>query len=289
MRFFEDFKNLNYYFSEENENKEITFYSESANDWQHLSGIIDELVNTTSLNILYVASDSNDQGLKYKNNKFRAYKITNSYLLSWLFKNVKTKIMIMTLPDLNQYYLKRSKNLVHYIYVPHSLSSLHSIYRKGAFDFFDTLFCSGPHHIKEARILEKIYNLKPKKLVKFGYGKIDILKNNNKINYNKTNKINFLIAPSWGSDCIIENKKIFNIIDHLIEQGHNVTLRPHPITIKKSSNIIHLSIKYEIHELLIRELVYNNYKYTNEEMKMAINLNKYSLVEDMCKNITNKK
>ena len=63
----------------------------------------------------------------------------------------------------------------------------------------------------------------------------------------------------------------------------------HRTYIKKSSNIIHLSIKYEIHELLIRELVYNNYKYTNEEMKMAIDLNKYSLVEDMCKNIKNKK
>ena len=63
----------------------------------------------------------------------------------------------------------------------------------------------------------------------------------------------------------------------------------HRTYIKKSSNIIHLSIKYEIHELLIRELVYNNYKYTNEEIKMAIDLNKYSLVEDMCKNIKNKK
>ena len=55
----------------------------------------------------------------------------------------------------NQYYLKRSKYSVHYIYVPHSLSSLHSIYRKGAFDYFDTLFCVGPHHVKEARKLEE--------------------------------------------------------------------------------------------------------------------------------------
>ena len=37
-----------------------------------------------------------------------------------------------------------------------SLVSLHTIYRDGAFDYFDTVFCGGPHHNKEVREIEKV-------------------------------------------------------------------------------------------------------------------------------------
>ena len=239
MSFFADFKNLNSYFNEQDYSRQITFYSETANDWQHLSEIIKELLNTENFKVLYVCSDRNDFGLNFKEKNFKSYLINNRYLLSWLFKNIKTKVMLMTLPDLNQYYLKRSKYNVHYIYVPHSLSSLHSIYRKGAFDHFDTLFCVGPHHINEARKIEEYYQLKKKFLVEFGYSKIDILINDFKSFQKKKNdKINFLIAPTWGDNSIINNGKVIEVMDHIKLLGHNIVLRPHPITVRESSDIL---------------------------------------------------
>ena len=239
MSFFLDFKNINKYFNEEDYANQITFYSETANDWQHLSGIINELIKKTDFKILYICSDQNDYGLNFKANNFKSYLVNNKYLLTWLFKNIKSKVMLMTLPDLNQYYLKRSRHLVHYIYVPHSLSSLHSIYRKGAFDYFDTLFCVGPHHIKEARKIEQIYNLKKKILIEFGYSKIDDLINGYKyFKKEKKNQINFLIAPTWGENSIIDNGKVIKVMDHIKSLGHNMILRPHPITIRNSNDAV---------------------------------------------------
>ena len=247
MSFFEDFKNLNKYFDERDYSDQVTFYSETSNDWQHLSGIVKELRKKTNFKILYVCSDKNDYGLNFKERNFNSYLINNKHLLTWFFKNIKSKVMLMTLPDLNQYYLKRSKHLVHYIYIPHSLSSLHSIYRKGAFDYFDTLFCVGPHHVEEAKKIEKIYKLKQKNLIEFGYSKIDSLINSYKIfKKNEDNKITFLIAPTWGDHCIINNGKVIKVMDHIKSLGHNIILRPHPITVRESKDIINKIIsRYE--------------------------------------------
>ena len=239
MGFFLDLKNINKFFYEEDYLNQITFYSETANDWQHLSGIINELIKKTDFKILYICSDQNDYGLNFKAKNFNSYLVNNRYLLTWLFKNIRSKVMLMTLPDLNQYYLKRSRHSVHYIYVPHTLSSLHSIYRKGAFDYFDTLFCVGPYHIAEARKLEDIYKLKKKKLIEFGYSKIDnLIQNYKNFDKKKLDKICFLIAPTWGDNCIINNGKVIEVIDHLKSLGHQIILRPHPITVRESKSII---------------------------------------------------
>jgi len=119
------------------------------------------------------------------------------------------------------------------------------------------------------------------------YETIDLIKEC--IHYNNVEILNYLmnnkkckISPEKFSFYFLK-KRTYNklFISNIVDNYNNY--------IKKSSNIIHLSIKYEIHESLIQELVYNDYKYTNNEIKMAIDLNKYSLVEYMCQKITNKK
>ena len=242
MSFLSNIKNINSLLSNKEDFKDITFYAESKNDWAHFKSLILEILNNSNYKISYITSDKNDLAHKIINKKFKVYLIDNIYLLSWIFKNIKTKLFFMTLPDLEKFYFKRSKFKVNYVYIQHSLVSLHMIYRKGAFDSFDTIFCSGEHHIKEIQAMENKYNLKKKKLIKYGYGKIDDLILENKFNnfseIKKQKNIHFLIAPSWGKNCIIENGTIFNIIDNIILQGHRVTLRPHPETIKKSIPII---------------------------------------------------
>ena len=63
---------------------------------------------------------------------------------------------------------------------------------------------------------------------------------------NENNKINFLIAPTWGDNCIINNGKVIKVMDHIKSLGHNIILRPHPITVRDSSDIINKIIsRYE--------------------------------------------
>ena len=84
---------------------------------------------------------------------------------------IDSKLVIMTMPDLNQFHIKRSKasKEVNYLYIFHAIVSSHMVYRKGAFDYYDTIFCVGPHHVEEIRKTEELYQLDSKKLVSIGY------------------------------------------------------------------------------------------------------------------------
>ncbi len=218
------------------EQREITFYSEGKNYWPHLEGLIRELLKSSSIPICYISSGEDDPGLLLQHPGYRTFKIDEGVVRNWLFENLETDVMVMTMPDLNQYQLKRSKHKVHYVYVQHSLVSLHMIYRKGAFDFYDTIFCSGPHHVKEIRAMEAKYELPPKILLEHGYGRLDSIIDEVKKRPKKENHSNdaqhILIAPSWGPDCTIESGAGEKIVDQLLKNGFKVTLRPHPQTIK---------------------------------------------------------
>ena len=155
----------------------------------------------------------------------------------YFFRNIKTDVMVMTMPDLHKYQVKRSRHDVHYIYVQHSLVSLHSIYRHGAFDHYDTICAAGSHHVEEIRAIEKKYNLPKKNIIELGYSRLDNLikivhKNPNSNNIKKQTHKKFLIAPSWGAEGIIESGLGKNLTDQLLDLGHEVILRPHPQTIK---------------------------------------------------------
>ena len=148
----------------------------------------------------------------------------------------------MTMPDLETFHIKRSKVYpVHYVYIFHAMLSTHLVYQKGAFDHYDTIFCVGNYQIEEIRSAEKIYNLKPKRLVQFGYNHLDNLieKYSNKENssFNEKNSVQVLIAPGWGKNGIFETI-VEEIIDILLKTRFKVILRPHPMTQKKSKQKI---------------------------------------------------
>lgn len=236
MSFFTHIKNVISFLQLPKERRRLTFYSEGKNYWPHLEGLIREVLATSEIDICYISSGNDDPGLALSHPRFRAFKIDEGFVRNWLFENIDTDVMVMTMPDLHQYQVKRSKHKVHYVYVQHSLVSLHMVYRKGAFDHYDTIFCAGPHHVKEIRAMEEKYNLPAKNLVEHGYARLDAIieeaaKRPNVPKQNKTNK-HYLLAPSWGEHCIIEAGIGAKLVDELISQGHKVTLRPHPQTIK---------------------------------------------------------
>jgi hypothetical protein len=247
MKLVRHIKNLVDFLQLPKEQRKITFYSEGKNYWPHLEALVKKLLNTSDNHICYISSGNDDPGLLLEHKNFHAFKTDEGFFRNWLFENIETEIMIMTMPDLNQFQVKRSKHKVHYIYVQHSLVSLHMIYRKGAFDHYDTIFCAGPHHLKEIRAMEQKYQLPAKNLVEHGYARLDDIIKESCIRGNCEKKMDepqhILIAPSWSESGIIESGIGEEIVDLLMLDGFKVTLRPHPQTIKFAKDKIKKILK----------------------------------------------
>lgn len=217
--------------------RRLTFYSEGKNYWPYLEGLVREILNASDIPVCYISSDVDDPGLLLEHSRYHTFNIDEGFFRNWLFENIETEVMVMTMPDLHQYQVKRSKHKVHYIYVQHSLVSLHRVYRKGAFDYYDTIFCSAPHHVNEIRAIEAYYKLPAKNIVEHGYSKLDaiiqeVITHSNKQLASFMDLKHILIAPSWGPQSIIEAGMGEKIINTLLGLNYKVTLRPHPQTIK---------------------------------------------------------
>ena len=74
-------------------------------------------------------------------------------------------VVVMTMPDLENYHIKRSyiRKDIEYIYIPHGMDSLNMTMRTGSMDHFDTVFCTGKHQKEEIEKTEKVYELPKKK------------------------------------------------------------------------------------------------------------------------------
>jgi len=218
--------------------KQIVFYSENQNSSFIFESLIKELVNKHNVSICYVTSDREDSILKTINEKIKTFYIGMGLTRTKFFVNLKADVLIMTMPDLETFHIKRSKVYpVHYVYVFHAMVSTHLVYLKNAFDHFDSIFCVGTYQIDEIRSTEKFYNLKPKKLIPCGYSHLDnlIKKYAGRINdINKdNNQTQILLAPSWGKSGLFETI-IEELIDVLLNSEYKIIFRPHPMTIKFS-------------------------------------------------------
>ena len=227
------------------DDRSIVFYSESSVIlYPYAEEIIRELQNRNQ-KICYLTSSKNDPILKKENKNIKVFYIGDSEIEKMkFFLRLKAKVLIMTMPDLGSYHVKRSKVFpVHYVYVFHTPASTHMVFQKSAFDQFDSMFCVGQHQVQELRATEQLYNLKQKNLVECGYGLLDkLIRSRSSLpqqqNFlSKNNKKNVLIAPSWGKQNLLESTGI-ELIKILLDAGYHVTVRPHPMTVKKSSKLI---------------------------------------------------
>jgi len=224
--------------------RSIVFYSESSVIlYPYVEEVIRELQNRDQ-KICYLTSSKYDPIFKNKSKNIKVFYIGDSEIEKMnFFLRLKAKVLIMTMPDLGSYHIKRSKVFpVHYVYVFHTITSTHMVFQKSAFDQFDSIFCVGPYQVQELRATEQLYNLKQKNLVECGYGLFDRLvrlrSSFTQQNFlSKNNKKNVLIAPSWGKQNLLESTGI-ELIKILLDAGYHVTVRPHPMTVKKSSKLI---------------------------------------------------
>ena len=209
--------------------KQIVFYSEKNGFYKYYKNVIETILKKTDIVIHYVTSDLNDEVFLMANENFRVYYIGENKLIVLMMK-LETDMMVMTMPDLQIYHIKRSlvKEDIEYVYLDHGIGSLNMMLRKHAIDYFDTIFTANDKVYEEILAQEKKYDIKKKTLVKWGSGLIDnmiVEYEKNSEQQNETKEI--LIAPSWQENNILDSC-IDELLNGLLGKGYHVILRPHP-------------------------------------------------------------
>jgi len=224
-----------------NSNKKVIFFSESKNYRYYLLNLIKILEKENGLSVIYLTSDLND--LEKISDKTSPIYIGEGFFRVLIFTFIKCEIAIMTLTDLGNHEIKRSKNCKNYVYLFHSLVSTHKGYTHRAFENYDVILSNGEYQKRELEISEKLFNFKKKKIFNTGYLYLENLFES-KINHkNNINEKKILVALSWNKS----SKNLFDnygeiIIKKLMDKKFNPILRTHPETLKRSNKTIN-SIK----------------------------------------------
>ena len=230
-------------------NKHLVFYSESSGFYKYYQGMIEYLLENTNLVIHYITSDPDDKifELAKTQDKIRPYFIGEKRLITLMMK-MEADVVVMTMPDLENYHIKRSyisKN-IEYVYIPHGMDSLNLTMRTGSMDHYDTVFCVGKHQKEEIEKTEAAYGLPKKTLVDWGYSLLDEMREDYaKLPHEENTVKKILIAPSWQQDNIVDSC-LEQILDNLKGKGYQITVRPHPQHVRHRGEFMEqLKVKYE--------------------------------------------
>ena len=219
--------------------RRIVFYSEGRHNWPHLAPLIEELTQQQGCPLSFVTSELNDPGLTIDNPLVNGCFIGEGAFRTAWFRSARASLVVMTMPDLDTSYIRRSDYGGRYVYLHHSMVSSHMIYNENAFDHFDAILCVGQHHMDEIRERERRAKLPEKLLFEHGYGRLDTMMAD--VDRTRTEsehtEPHVLLAPSWGDNCILERCGR-EVIDILLAAGIRTTVRPHPMTLRKAPAVI---------------------------------------------------
>lgn len=221
--------------------KHVVFYSEKSGFYKYFEGLIKELLSRSNLTVHYVTNDPDDVifTVAKDNPRIQPYYIGLRKTIP-LMMRMEADIVVMTTPDLDKYYIKRSfmKKDIEYIYVPHDMMSIQASFREGAFDAFDTIFATGGHIKDEIRATERVYGLREKRVVEFGYPLADRLRElGHEANEKRAKRApgaprEILVAPSWNEDNLIDSC-MEGLVSSFCKEGYHLTVRPHPEYVKR--------------------------------------------------------
>lgn len=228
------------------ENKQIVFYSEKNGFYKYFRDVIETIQRRTDIIIHYISSDPEDEIFSLESDTFRTYYIEEKLMV--LMMRMDADIVVMTTPDLQKYYIKRSmvRDDVEYVYIDHGMNSINLCLRKGALDAFDTVFCANETVCLEIRAQERVYGLKEKTLVKYGYAMIDnmIRTYSGQLPLRNDPPV-ILIAPSWQEDNIMDTC-IEPLLQNILPGQYQVIVRPHPQYVRHcAEKLEQLRRKYE--------------------------------------------
>ncbi len=225
-------------------NKHLVFYSESNGFYKYFKGIIDYLLKYTNITIHYITSDYNDNifELEKNNDKIKAYYIEEKKLITLMMK-MDADVVVMTMPDLDSYHIKRSyiRKDIKYVFIPHGIDSINLTQRYKSINAYDIFFACGKYQRLEAEEIYKFFGLK-RKIYDWGYSLLDDMiadYEKEKKDNNKKAKKSILIAPSWQKDNICD-LCLEELLDELRKNNdYEIIVRPHPQEVR------HMKEKFE--------------------------------------------
>jgi len=220
-------------------NKHLVFYAEGGGFYKYFKPVIEWLLEHSNVVVHYVTNDPHDKILSLNpqpstlSGRIRPYYIGKTKIIPLMMK-MDADMVVMTTPDLNTYQIKRSyvKKDVEYVYLDHGTSSMSMVFRKGAFDHFDTIFTNGKYLDAEFRKTEELYGTKQKKLVPTGYAYLgDLMRQYKPLPKQPYTQI--LIAPSHQPGNIFES-----CLDEMLASlakvpNVRIILRPHPQFVRR--------------------------------------------------------
>jgi YidC/Oxa1 family membrane protein insertase len=213
---------------------QLIFYSEKDGYYKYFASIIERIIENSDIVVHYITSDPNDSVFSKQSAQFKTYYL-DEHSLILAFMKADADMMVMTMPDLQQYHLKRSyfRKDMEYVYIYHAMIVGAQTVRKGATEYYDTLFCTGEAHAQQERKLEEFYHWKARNIIECGYPLLDQLINEySTLDQSVTNKPHkILIAPSYQDDNILDSCLLM-ILKILFPAGYDITVRPHPQYIK---------------------------------------------------------
>lgn len=240
----------------ENDSKQLVFYSESNGFYKYFKPMIEYILDNSNVVIHYITSDAKDKIFETKEKRIHQYYINTNKLIP-LFMKMDSDIVVMTTPDLQRFYLKRSmvRKDIEYIFTDHGLTSSNLAYREGALDYYDTIFATSIQQVDEIKAIEELRKTKRKNIVKTGYCLIDqMIKEYNNLDEKENRIKTILIAPSYQEDNIMDSC-LDEIVSNLLEKNLKIIVRPHPQYIKRNP-------------LKMQEILEKYKKYFNENFKI---------------------
>ena len=179
--------------------------------------------------------------------RIRAYYIGENKLITLMMK-LEADVVVMTMPDLEHFHIKRSylRQDMKYIYVQHNIGSNNLTMRKMCMEYFDIVFCADKLQKEEELAIEEKYGLRKKVLAEVGYPLLDDMRAAYRAGtHEKHERKQILIAPSWQADNIVDSC-LEEMLKELSKGDYDVTVRPHPQEVRlKAEYMQQLKEKYE--------------------------------------------
>src|SRR6266850_792345 len=184
--------------------RNIVFYSETHQDWHHLQPLIEFLIERLSRTVCHITSEQAAPMPSGPRAGLHVFRIRPGAVCIWLFQAIKADVMVLTMLDLQNFQLKRSIHPVRYAYVFHSMGSTHMVDHENSYDHYDSLLCTGPHHVAEIRRREQLKGLPPKHLFAYGYPRLErLVALAASHSREASGTTTALLAPTWGEHSIL--------------------------------------------------------------------------------------
>lgn len=227
MSFFSEYRQANSILKDRHP---VIFYAESRYYYPYFKQLLEDVLSTSDLTVLYITSDADDPLLSKQSPRLRVVYI-KTFLL-YVFPRLKCGVMVMTMPDLGYYGYKRSPQVGCYAYVFHAAVSVHQQYSEKAFFNYDAMLAVHTNHIEELNNLQSRYNLPAKNIIEYGYPLLDDIEKQYTGYTSVGARRKILVAPSWFDQCIFETC-IEELVRYLSELPYDIIIRSHPEYIRR--------------------------------------------------------